>query len=249
MLNTAPKRSLTRRSRYMLVVGFIIASVGVFMTSLGLFLRLVPTFFGQGTTAAQLQTGIGTTFVVLGAVTLLAGLGVIIRALTRRRENDLAFITGEHLKPIFDERYRFIRNINQPKLGYIDAVLVGPPGVLVFRILQRAGQLFNQKGGWVHRDRNGEWVPMRVNPTKEARVDVIAMREFLAKHRMPDVEVYGVVVFVNEPPELTIQIEDPVVPVAHLSGFVDAIENNYLAKERISPQRVERIQALLLGDM
>lgn len=248
MLNTAPRRSLTRRSRNLLVVGFIIAAVGIFLMSLGFFLYFVPTFFGDGTTAAQIQNGLGVTLIVLGGAAILGGIGVMIRALTRRRENDLAFITGEELSAYFDERYKFIRNINQPKLGYIDAVLVGPPGVLVFRILQRAGNLLNQKGGWVRRDRNNDWVPMNVNPTKEAIVDIKAVRDFLNKYKMQDVDVYGVVVFVNEPPELIIELQDPVVPVAHLSGMIDALQNNYLAKERLTANQIERIKSLLLGD-
>jgi hypothetical protein len=248
MHNTAPSRSLARRSRAFLVIGFMVASGGVFLTALGLFLRIVPTFFGQGTAAGDIQNGIGITLLVVGVIAFLAGVGLAVRALTRRRENDIANVAGEHLKTHFDERYHFIRNINQPKLGYIDAVMVGPPGILVFRILDITGELLNQKGGWVKKNRHGEMTPMRVNPTREAVVDVKAVREFLEKHRLMDLDVYGVVVFVQEPPALVFRADDPVVPVAHLSGLIDALKSNYLAKERLEPELIQRIYGLLFGE-
>ncbi|MEM6530516.1 MAG: hypothetical protein AAF653_19620, partial [Chloroflexota bacterium] len=135
MRNDAPSNSLTRRSRALLLYGFVSGSVGIFSVVLGLFLRLVPTFFGQSTSAGAVQRGLGTFLVGFGAVAILLGIVLAVRALTRRRENDLAYITGDYIAQYFNGRYRFIRNINRPSLGYIDAVLVGPNGILVFRIL------------------------------------------------------------------------------------------------------------------
>jgi hypothetical protein len=248
MLNTAPSRSLTRLSRRLLLLGFISGSVGVFFVALGLFLRFVPTFFGQATSPGRFQRGLGMVILVIGVIGIIAGIALAIRALTRRRENDLAFVTGRHMSQFLDERYQFIRNINQPDLGYIDAVLVGPPGLLVFRIMERAGDLLNEKDGWVRKDRNNRWVPMRVNPTKEAQVDVKAVREFLVKKRISELDVYGVVVFINDPNELRIQLRQPVVPVAYLSGLLDVLKDDYLVSERMKPKTIQRITRLLLGE-
>lgn len=248
MLNTAPSRSLTRRSRNLLAVGFIVLSAGIFAFTIGAFFYLVPTFFGPGTSGEQIQNALGLILLVTGGGGALGGGGLIVRALTRRLENDLAYITGEHLKAYLDERYKFIRNINQPGLGYIDAVLIGPPGILVFRILERAGELLNEQGGWVRKNRDGDWTPMQVNPTKEAIVDIKAVREYMARYNLKDLDVYGVVVFTTEPPELIIELQEPVVPVAHLSGLLDALRDNYLARERMSEKRVERIANMLLGE-
>lgn len=249
MLNTAPSRSLTRRSRNLLVIGFIVSSIGIFLLAVGLFLRLVPTFFGQTTTAGQFQSGIGLFLLIIGILGFLGGTALAVRALTRRRENDLAYLTGEHLSQFLDERYQFIRNINRPKLGYIDAVLVGPPGVLVFRILSMSGELLNERGGWVKRSRNNDWVPLRVNPTEEAIVDVKAMREFANSQKIRNLDVYGVVVFLEDPPMLNVQLKDPVVPVAHLSALLDTLKSNYLAKERLNQSAIDRLTQLLLGDL
>ncbi len=249
MFNTAPSRSLTRRSRNLLLYGFISGSVGVFFIALGLFLRFVPTFFGEATSPGRFQRGLGQFILIVGILAVIAGILLAIRALTRRRENDLAYVTGRHMSQFFDERYHFIRNINRPQLGYIDAVLVGPPGILVFRILERAGDLLNEKDGWVRKDRNNRWVPMRVNPTKEAQVDVKAVREFLVKNKVSELDVYGVVVFINDPNELRVQLRQPVVPVAHLTVLLDVLKEYYLTSERMKPKAVQRVTRLLLGDL
>jgi len=248
MLNIAPSRSLSRRSRNLLVVGFTVLSVGLFVFAIGSFFFFVPTFFGPDTTGEQIQNALGVILIVAGSAASLVGLTLILRALTRRRENDLAFITGEYLNDYLDERYNFIRNINQPDLGYIDAILVGPPGVLVFRILEQAGELLNEKGGWVRRNGRGNWVPMQVNPTKEAIVDIKAMRAYLERQGFKKPKVFGVVVFTTEPPELVIELQSPVVPVSHLSALVDVLRENYLAAERMSENRIEKITTSLLGE-
>jgi len=249
MRNDAPSNSLTRRSRALLLYGFISASVGIFSTVLGLFLRFVPTFFGDDTTADAIQEGLGAFLIGFGIFTILLGIVLAVRALTRRRENDLADITGKYISQYFDNRYWFIRNINRPKLGYIDAVLIGPNGILVFRILDTEGELLNEKDGWVRKNRNNQWTPMNTNPTKEAVVDVEAVRKFLGEHRFRNLPIYGIVVFVNKPPQLVVRTVKPEVPVAHLNGFYDAVVNNYLEEERIrDPKLLKRIGDLLFGD-
>jgi hypothetical protein len=249
MHNDAPSNSLTRRSRALLLYGFISGSAGIFSTILGLFLRVVPTFFGQGTSAGAFQQGIGAFLVGFGVIAILTGIALAIRALTRRRENDLAYITGDYIAQFLDGRYRYIRNINRPKLGYIDAVLIGPNGILVFRILDSEGELLNEKDGWVKKNRSGQWTPMVSNPTKDAEVDVEAVRKFLGEHRFRNLPIYGVIVFVKEPPQLLVRAQKPAIPVAHLTGFYDAVANNYLEAERIrDPKLVKRIGELLFGE-
>jgi hypothetical protein len=247
MLNKAPSRSLARRTRQLFLFAFILGSIGVFVTAVGIFLYFVP-FAAPGTGGDQIQQILSAAAITLGVLTFLVGFGLAVRALTRRRENDLALTTGEHLLQFLDERYRFIRNINRPKLGYIDAVLVGPPGILVFRLLNNTGEFLNEKGGWVQRDRQGTWVPMRMNPSNEAIVDVKAVRKFLESHKLRDLDVYGIVVFIQEPPAATFQVKAPIVPVTYLSGIIDTLKYNYLAKERLSASTIEKVTQLLLGD-
>lgn len=246
MLNTAPSRSLARRARQLLLAGYIVVSIGIFIAALGLVLLLVP-IAAPGTQAEQFIIVFRNIFLILGAGTGLAGLLLAARAVTRRVENDLALKTGNHLAQFLDERYRFIRNINQPELGYIDAVLVGPPGVLVFRIMDSTGVFFNEKTGWMRKDNQGDWTPVRVNPTKECIVDINATREFLKARGLGEADVFGVVVFTVEPPQMTFTSEEEVVPVAYLSGLVDRLSKNYLSRERLAADAVNQIEKLLLN--
>ncbi|MEM6283880.1 MAG: hypothetical protein AAF787_16945 [Chloroflexota bacterium] len=92
-------------------------------------------------------------------------------------------------------------------------------------------------------------MPMATNPTKDTEVDVEAVRKFLGGHRFRNLPIYGVVVFVKEPPQLLVRTERPTIPVAHLTGFYEAVALNYLAEERIQdPKLIMRIGDLLFGE-
>jgi len=248
MLNTAPSRSLARRTRQLALFSFLSLATGVFLLSVGVLLFLIP-FAGEGTTGATIQRLISILLFVLGGAAILLGLFYMVRAVIRRRENDLAALTGEHLSQYLDERYKFIRNINRPVLGYIDAVLVGPPGILVFRILDVEGSFINNGSNWARRNRSGEFMPWGTNPTHEAVVDVRAVRDFLKGNQIPKQEVFGVVVFIEDEPQVTFQTEKPVVPVTHLTQLLDTLKAGYLTQERMDRRMVERITKLLLGDV
>jgi hypothetical protein len=138
-----------------------------------------------------------------------------------------------------------VRNINKRGLGYIDAVLVGPPGALVFRIVDKAGIYANEKGNWLARNPQGEWLPWRLNPTDEAIVDIKALREYLALNNVPEIPVFGVVVFTKEAPAIQVVAREPVVPVAQLSDLVTQLQENYLAQDRIDPTQTKRIVDLI----
>jgi hypothetical protein len=248
MLNTAPSRSLGRRTRQLLLFAFLSVSLGAFLLSVGVLLYLI-LFAAVGSTGYLIQRGISYTLLTTGGGAVLLGLFFLVRALVRRRENDLAAITGDHLSQYLDERYRFIRNINRPALGYIDAVLVGPPGILVFRILDVKGAFINDKNSWARKSRQGEFMPWRVNPTQEAVVDVRAVRDFLKQHKIPQPEVFGVVVFIPNEPHLTFQTKNPVVPITHLTDLLDTLKQTYLQQERITPRTIQQVTKLLMGDL
>lgn len=248
MLNTAPSRSIARRTRQFILWAFLAGSSGVFLVSIGMALYAI-LMFAIGTQAAQMQRLVGMALMVLGGFFLLAAFGFLVRALVRRRENDLALLTGEYLSEYLDERYRFIRNINQPVLGYIDALLIGPPGLLVFRIVDETGVFLNERGNWARRNRQGDFLPWKVNPTKETIIDVKAVQHFLARENLSGYEVYGVVVFLPDSQAAQITTQDAAVPVAHLDTLIEVLKPNYLATERIRADQIDHITRLILGDV
>ena len=142
MRNVAPSRALVRRSYRLLEIAFVAVTAGIFLTMMGLALIAIP-LIGKDSDARAIYD-LATELLFLSGVAMgITGVALVIRAVTWKTENDLAKMTGDMLAQYLDDRYTFIRNISKRKLGYIDAVLVGPPGVLVFRIVDVDGDYLN----------------------------------------------------------------------------------------------------------
>jgi hypothetical protein len=224
-----------------------VAGVGVFVAVIGIALFVVPF-------SAPSNPGYGTYLFIRGAVLalgfviFLVAVGLAIRALTWKKDNDLAIVTGRYLEQYLNDRYTFIRNISKREIGYVDAALVGPPGVLVFRILKDRGIFANEGPNWLKQNQKGEWLPAGINPTREAIADIRKVREFLAKHKQGEIPVYGVVVFIVEPPYTQLMAKEPTVPLSHLQSLNDNLQNNYLAKDRIELTTVTAVVRLLFGE-
>jgi len=248
MENIAPVRALNRRSTQLLQIGFIVFAVGFLMTLLGAFLNtilIVPVFHPL----FWLYDLVAKGLLIIGIIVVILAILVVIRALTRRKENDLALMTGDFLNQsnYFDGRYSFIRNINRSGLNYIDAVLIGPPGALVFRILNSTGSYANEGANWLKQNKQGEWLPFSTNPTKEAVDDIQHLRDYLTKHRLDSVPVFGIIVFTAPPNNVQIAQKEAVVPISHLHTLIQNLGGQYLAKqERISQESVTATRRLLL---
>ena len=244
MQNVSPSGALARRSRQWLQLAFVIVTGGVFVTILGIALFIIPLAV-EGNQIFSLYHFVRTILLFGGVIAALAGVGLAIRAYFTRIDNDLALITGRYLSQHLDQRFWFVRNISKRGLGYIDAVLVGPPGALVFRIVDVEGVFANERGNWLKQRPNNEWVPARINPTAEDIVDINALREYLAARGLSDVTVYGVVVFTKEEPVTKIMAKEPTVPLAHLSDLMIVLRDNYLARDRIDQTTVKRVVDLI----
>ena len=174
MRNVAPSHALVRRSRQLLLLAFLVVAIGTFLAVIGLALFILP-FAPLGNDAYNVTSGV---VFIAGVVIGLAGLGLGVRAVTWRTENDLALIAGQFLEQHLDNQYTLIRNISKIGLGYIDAVLVGPQGVLVLRILDNEGTFFNERSQWLKQVKSGEWSPMRFNPTRRETLPQLVAHEF-----------------------------------------------------------------------
>lgn len=246
MENVAPSRALNRRSTQLLQLGFVVLAVGVFLTILGLLMVTIP-IFPPNHSLFGIYNIVGDLVFIIGLVVALLGVGMAIRAVTRRKENDLALLTGQFLAQYLDGRYTFIRNINRSGLGYIDAVLIGPPGALVFRVLNNVGSMANEASNWLKQNPTGEWVPLGFSPTKEAVDDIQSIRQFLAKKNLADVPVFGVVVFVRDASRVQVVEKQPVVPISLLDSLYVNLQRDYLSKpDRIPQEVVSVIRRFLL---
>lgn len=229
MQNINPSKNVNRRGRFYGVMGFFIFLIGLISVALGILLFLLPLF------GDSLSTPFGICFTILGIPFGLGGLGIVVRGLTLQKDNPLAYEIGEFLKQTSigsDARYIFVRNISRRRLGYIDAVLVGPPGVLVFRTVDYSGMWINERTEWRNRTKSGNLKSANTNPTRECAKDVYALRQFLKKNDLGHVPVHGIVVFTSNAANL--QKDAPVIPVSTMNNLFRTMSEDYLLDDRIN---------------
>ena len=247
MKNVAPSRSLVRRANQVKTLALLVAAIGVFVTALGVFLSTIP-LVSVISPGYNLYVLLSNLAIIVGIGLLLLAIGLAVRAFTWVTDNDLAMITGNFLAQYLDDRFTLIRNVSKRQIGYVDAVLVGPPGVLVFRILDNEGSFANEGVNWLRRKPTGEFVPARINPSREDIADIRKVREYVEKRTQVTIPVYGVIVFTKPEPRVTLSARDPVVPPTHLQALVTNLQPNYLAKDRIDTALVAQIVKLLYGE-
>lgn len=240
MQNINPSRNITRRGRYYLFVGIVAFFGGAIAIALGVLFFFLPLW--EAFTFDVLRV----LLIIIGLIFMLIGIGVIIRALTLQKDNELAFAVGEALTQFLDNRYTYLRNVSKRKVGYIDAVLIGPPGALVFRIIDYPGPWLNERTEWLTKARNGKLRPAGKNPTKECVRDVYALRKFLARRGLDKVPVYAIVVFTS--PNVELSASGPVVPICEIPTLFQILRREFLAEERITPPQIHgTVDAIIDG--
>jgi hypothetical protein len=230
MQNINPSYSITRRGRFYLFMG----SVGLFGGLIAITLSILFIYFPLW------ETVLFTLFQILLFLVGLAMIGAgglgIYRGLTLQKDNPIARAVGEGLSHFLDNRYTYLRNVSKRRVGYIDAVLVGPPGALVFRIVDYAGTWINERADWIVQAKAGRLRPAKTNPTRECVHDVYALRKFLARHGLERVPVYGIVVFTS--PNVSLKAEGPIVPISEIPTLYRIMSRDYLSDERVAPPMV-----------
>jgi hypothetical protein len=154
-----------------------------------------------------------------------------------RTENEPALAVSHVLASELGDRFTFVRNVSRRGLGYIDAVLVGPPGALVFRITDQPGIFLNEGADWLERQGGAAFKLSRHSFTRECVTDVYALRSYLAKRGLSQVPVYGIVVFTAQGVQLTAR--QPVIPIAELRTLMMVIRRDFLLEDRIDMKMVE----------
>ena len=232
MQNLNPTRIVARRGRDAMIIGALLLLGGLVVAGFGVFLLLLFT-----------NSAIGPIVFVLSFVIILAGFAFMVRGLTYRMENVPALAVADVLSRELDARYSFIRNVSRRQVGYIDAVLVGPPGALVFRIVERGGIFANEGADWLERKGGQTFVLSKLNATRECVTDIYALRNYLAKRGLSLVPVFGVVVFTD--PQTQLSARQPVVPIAELRTMMTVLRRDYLLEDRVDTQAVDAtVQAI-----
>lgn len=244
MRNVAPSWALIRRASRLLQVATVLAGVAVLLIAVGIGLYAIP-LVADADEPSQLFN-LSRAFILFAGVALgLTSVGMAIRAVTWKRDNDLAKITGNVLAQHLDDQFMFVRNISKRRIGYIDAVLIGLPGVLVFRLIDWKGNYLAEVNGWLEADGKRQWVPTSANPTEEVIDDIKKVRAYLAEYGLEDVPVFGIIVMTRKEPEAQLMVKEPLVPALHLHRLYPHMQKTFLAKDRIDKQTVDDVIDLL----
>jgi hypothetical protein len=230
MRNISPVHVMAQQSRRMIVSGMFVLLLGLVLVAADVFLIVVPIFGGNW--YETLKVGL----LVVGGLVLLFGLIRVLLGFRVPRDNPYALRMADYLVRFLDYRYTFVRNISRRGLGYVDAILIGPNGALVFYFLTKRGAFYSERNTWLEQT-GGQMRPMNGNPTQEAVKDVNALRLFLQEHDLAQVPVYAVIVPAYD--DTAVTIKEPVVPVGHMARVQEVLRDNYLNRERISPALVE----------
>ncbi len=226
MQNLNPTRIIARRGRDALIIGALLLLSGLVSGGIGvLFLLLFSSGF------------FGTVFIILAVAFFIAGIGFMVRGMTLRMENEPALAAADVLARELDGQYTFVRNISRRGLGYIDAVLVGPPGALVFRIVDQPGIYLNEGADWLERKGGKPFMLSKLNATRDCVNDVYALRKFLAARQLTQVPVYGIVVFTA--PGVQLSAHQPIVPIAEPRTLLPVMRSDFMKENRIDPKMVE----------
>jgi hypothetical protein len=245
MRNIAPSRELSRRQRQFLSFAFFFGAVGVFLIAAGIFMNVVALVVPSNP-SYNLYVFVRSIVTILGIGALIAGIALAARALTLKMDNDLAQRMAQYLAPALNDDFVLVRNVSKREIGYVDAVLVGPPGVLVFRLIDRVGIFANDGINWMQQKMpSGEWTTARMNPTVEAQADVRRLGQYLANKGLQS-PVFGTVVFTNDPPAVTLIPRNPQLIPTTVSYIMASLQAEYFAGDRIPREQVDVITRLLL---
>ena len=228
MQNLNPTRIIARRGRDTLIIGAFFLLGGLVIAGLGVICLLL-----------LYTPPIGPILFFISLIVIIIGIGVMVRGLTLRMENVPALAVADGLSRELDARYTFVRNVSRRGLGYIDAVLIGPPGALVFRIVDKPGIYANEGADWLERKGGQTFSLSKLNATRECVTDVFALRNYLAKNNLFQVPVFAVVVFTA--PQVQLSARQPVAPIAELHTLMPVLRRDYLLEDRIDEKVVEQV--------
>jgi len=230
MKNIAPKRAITRQAYQFIVFGGAGLAFGAFLVTVAQVLPRLPLTAPGSSSEATLLT-VAALLTPLGVLSAIIGVIALVRGLTFRRDNHLAQRVADALAPALDESYTFIRNVNKVRY-YVDGILVGPPGVLIFRIVDRGGTLLHEGDRWLKPSPDGGWLPAGFHATRECVADMKAIKNTLAGKGVNIEAVFGVVVIIGR---ATISEKQPKLPSATLETVLERVRAGYMAKPRLDP--------------
>jgi hypothetical protein len=185
---------------------------------------------------------------LMGRLKALAGLLFSDDLLNEGMRDYSTFKKGERgeeevvaeLKRLLDRRWKLFRNVIVPGSDAdIDAILVGPQGVLAFEIKAYSGN-FRVRGSQWHYRAGGGWRPVDVNPIKQAAWNRQRLARYLNdKHRNDEIPISVMIVLGREPQ--SIQLFKPSVYIVPRLGLLERSLTSYLAQPALPNHTVQAV--------
>lgn len=154
---------------------------------------------------------------------------------------------AEVLASALDDRFVLLRNYVPPKAagygGDIDAVLVGPPGVVVFEVKTWRGYYSYSGERWLFRPHpQAGWQPAEKNPTIQARNNARRVERTLAAAGLGGVSVRPIIALAGT--HAYVEVHAPIaVPLFFVRDRRPDV--SWLAKHEMGEKTVERVVAAL----
>ena len=185
-----------------------------------------------------------------GVLKMVAGVVFSDRLLEEGATDYKSFAQGERgeesviaeLANRLDKRWTIYRNLQLPgSKADLDAVLVGPPGVLVVEIKAYSGSFKINRDRWHYR-RAGRWYLSDKSPLKQALANKRRLEKYLAQHGLSEIPV-GTAVILGRDPDY-IHFHKPIIPVRRLRDL-DKILEPYIQQPTLSGKQVVAVKRLL----
>ncbi len=146
---------------------------------------------------------------------------------------------ARRLGAILDDQFYLLRNVTLPKQrGDIDAILIGPPGILALEIKDKTGVYRVDGRDWLYLS-HGRWRSSQSNPMRQAQANARRTEEFLAKAGLA-FSTRPVVVLANSLARVT--IDNPAVYIV-LQGRLERFIQEWCAHSQTRLNAIQAAQA------
>lgn len=240
MQTDAISRERARRAQRRMATGCITALAALVLIAFGVVLVLLPLFEGA------LQTLINVIAFALGGALLLVGIYYFTSGMAIPTADARSARLAQVLSGVLDQNHILVRDPAPAGLNArLDAVVIGPSGIMVFKVVDEPG-IFRCEGDlWLQRAPGKDFQLWRRNPTREFLAELDQLRAYLNKRSLNNVPLSTLIVFTD--PHTEISARAPAIPVTTLFNMPTELRNGYLLRPRIDEELTRRVRRAFIG--
>lgn len=234
-------RGFSQEARKLLQVASLSIMGGAFVLLVGLVLSIIPLIGREGALANPYQY-LQQVLILSGLLIALSGLWFLLRANQRRKSDDLlSQDVFQKLSRQFDARFTFVSRGQLRNMRGIDALMIGPPGLLVFKFLHHRGHLYQERGHWLMQNRKGELIPLKNSPTKELISDINRIQHRLLGKDLADFPMFGAILSMNDADQLQYHANEEIFPLVFAPAMHERLKESFLFRDRVTLRAVGKV--------